>query len=392
MSSIYPMVPLGSVIRHRTEFIQIEDAESYKRCRVQLHAQGVVLRDAVLGAQIRTKQQQVCRAGEFLVAEIDAKHGGFGIVPGELDGAIVSSHYFLFEIDDNALDRQFLDFYIRTPNFRDQVAAQGTTNYAAIRPAHVLGYQIPLPPLTEQRRIVARIEALAAKIAEARGLRRQAVEESLAVLPSVISKTLESTRDMADEVTVQSVARSVTDGDHQPPPKAQSGIPFIFINHVVGGKITFDNCNWVAPEYFDSLAPSRVPEYGDVLYTAVGSYGVPCLVDTDEPFCFQRHIAIIKPDRDRILPKFLTWALSSSDVFDQAARVATGSAQKTVPLRGIRELRFPLPPLPEQRRIVAYLEEVQSKVDAQKRLQAETAAELDALLPAVLDKAFKGEL
>ena len=165
----FPMVALGEVIKHRNQFIQIDDLENYKRCRVQLHAKGIVLRDIVLGAEIKTKKQQVCHTGEFLVAEIDAKIGGFGIVPPELDGAIVSSHYFLFVIDEKRLNRRFLDFFIRTPYFREQVTAQGSTNYAAIRPADVLSYKIPLPPLAEQHRIVAHIEELAAKIEEARG-------------------------------------------------------------------------------------------------------------------------------------------------------------------------------------------------------------------------------
>jgi type I restriction enzyme S subunit len=67
---------LGEAIRLRKEFVTIDDAIEYKRCRVQLHAKGVVLRDIVSGADIKTKEQQVCRAGEFLVAEIDAKVGG----------------------------------------------------------------------------------------------------------------------------------------------------------------------------------------------------------------------------------------------------------------------------------------------------------------------------
>jgi type I restriction enzyme S subunit len=172
----YPEFPLSVAIKHRKEFIEIDDSQMYKRCRVQLHAAGIVLRDEVSGPEIKTKRQQVCRAGDFLVAEIDAKHGGFGIVSSALAGAIVSSHYFLFEIDEDILDRRYLGFYIRTPRFRDQVAAQGTTNYAAIRPQHVLDYLVPLPPLPEQRRIVARVEALAAKIEEALGLRRKAEE------------------------------------------------------------------------------------------------------------------------------------------------------------------------------------------------------------------------
>jgi type I restriction enzyme S subunit len=115
---------------------------------------------------------------------LDVKVGGFGIVPEELDQAIISSHYFLFGIDQTKLDRLFLDFYIRTPAFREQVAAQGSTNYAAIRPNDVLKYTIPLPSLTEQRRVVARIEALAVKIEKARSLRIQAAEEAEILMAS----------------------------------------------------------------------------------------------------------------------------------------------------------------------------------------------------------------
>ena len=185
MSKAWSQVLLEKVVAHRKEFIRIDDLATYKRCRVQLHAQGIVLRDIVPGSEIKTKDQQVCRAGEFLVAEIDAKVGGFGIIPESLDGAIVSSHYFLFTVEESVLGRRFLDFFIRTPAFREQVSAQGSTNYAAIRPRDVLGYRIPLPLLPEQHRIVARIEELAAKIEEARGLRRKAVEEVASFVSSL---------------------------------------------------------------------------------------------------------------------------------------------------------------------------------------------------------------
>src|SRR2546426_12173529 len=164
MKTVWPRVRLGEVLRHRKEFVAIDALTTYRRPRVQLHAQGVVLRDEVPGALIKTKKQQVCRAGELLVAEIDAKVGGFGIVPEALNGSIVSSHYFLFTLDEAKVARAFLDYFIRTPAFRDQVEAQGSTNYAAIRPAHVLAYEIVLPALEEQRRVVARIDELATHI------------------------------------------------------------------------------------------------------------------------------------------------------------------------------------------------------------------------------------
>lgn len=162
----WPRVTLGEVICHRKAFVTIDDTETYKLCRVQLHAKGVVLRNRTKGADIRTKKQQICRAGDFLVAEIDAKMGGFGLVPKELDGAIVSSHYFLFEADESKLARKFLGYFCQTENFRRQVNAQGTTNYAAIRPSDVLKYIIPLPALSEQEAIVRQLDALVERTGE----------------------------------------------------------------------------------------------------------------------------------------------------------------------------------------------------------------------------------
>jgi len=187
MTTQWPKVRLGEVLSHRKEFITIDDLTTYRRPRVQLHAQGIVLRDEVPGALIKTKTQQVCRAGELLVAEIDAKVGGFGIVPEPLDGSIVSSHYFLFDLNEATLDRTFLKYFISTSGFREQIAAQGSTNYAAIRPADVLGYEIPLPPLAEQRRVVARTKELAAQIDEVRSLRQQAAEEADSLCRGLLS-------------------------------------------------------------------------------------------------------------------------------------------------------------------------------------------------------------
>ena len=158
----WPLVPLGHVISYRKEFITIEPDLIYSRCRVQTAARGIVLRDRVPGSYIKTKKQQVCRAGELLVAEIDAKVGGYGIVPLDLDGAIVSSHYFLFRIDEHRLQKEFFGWYCRTKDFHAQVTARGSTNYAAIRPHDVLEYKIPLPPVEDQLRIVERLGKVAA--------------------------------------------------------------------------------------------------------------------------------------------------------------------------------------------------------------------------------------
>src|SRR3989304_1082504 len=108
IDSPYELVTLSKVLKHRKNFIIIDDEKDYKRCRVQLYGNGIVLRDIIKGKELKTKKQQVCKEDDFLIAEIDAKSGGYGIVPKNLEGAIVSGHYFLFEIKKEMLLPEFL--------------------------------------------------------------------------------------------------------------------------------------------------------------------------------------------------------------------------------------------------------------------------------------------
>ncbi|MBT9373327.1 restriction endonuclease subunit S [Rhizobium sp. CSW-27] len=150
----------------------------------------------------------------------------------------------------------------------------------------------------------------------------------------------------------------ITDGDHQPPPKAEKGVAFLTIGNVTTGRLDFTGCRLVPEEYFNGLAPYRTPTKGDILYTVVGAtFGRPALVESDRAFCVQRHIAILKPAKFLNL-KFLVSLLASPLVYDQAARSTTGTAQPTIALRPLRNFLVPLPPLAEQHRIVAKVDEL----------------------------------
>jgi type I restriction enzyme S subunit len=387
----FPMVALDDVIKHRNQFIQIDDLDNYKRCRVQLHAQGVVLRDIVSGAEIKTKKQQVCRTGDFLVAEIDAKIGGFGIVPPELDGAIVSSHYFLFVTDENRLDRRFLDFFIRTPYFREQVKAQGSTNYAAIRPSDVLGYKIPLPSLAEQRRIVARIEELAAKIEEARGLRMKAGEEGEALLAAKLNEIFSPNRkNYLQIVKIAEVCETSSGGtpSRQRFDFYENGI----IPWIKSGELK-DTFIKEAEEYITQGAldgsNAKIFRNGTLLIALYGAnVGMTGILGLDA--ATNQAICAVFPKKELLERDYLYWFFRK--MRPDYLKNSFGGAQPNISQKMIRETEIALPPLSEQRRIVAYLDALQAKVDALRRLQAETGAEMDALLPAVLDRAFKGEM
>lgn len=188
----WPLVPLAEVISHRKQFVTVEPDVTYTRCRVQTSARGIVLRDRIPGSHLKTKRQQVCRAGEFLVAEIDAKVGGYGIVPDTLHGAIVSSHYFLFQIDKDRLSGRFLGWFSKTNNFRRQVRPRGSTNYSAIRPRDLLQYRIPLPPLDEQRHVVAKLDNVNSLLSVREGISDSAEDEAQAMLLSAFRQVVKN--------------------------------------------------------------------------------------------------------------------------------------------------------------------------------------------------------
>ena len=377
----WPKVKLGEVLRHRKEFIRIEDFSQYKRCRVQLHSRGVLLRDRVLGSEIKTKKQQVCKAGDFLVAEIDAKHGGYGMVPDDLDGAVVSSHYFLFENDATTLDGRYLGWFIRTPAFFEQVAAQGSTNYAAIRPGHVLEYDIPLPSLTEQRRLVARIDALAEKIDEVKQVADANLHRAQSFLEAVFREISESahrqrlgdvsplnrrpaTMDFAAEypqISVRSFGRGTF---HNPPLK--------------GSEITWEK-------------PHRV-EAGDILISNIKAWeGAIAVVNPEDAgrYGSHRYLTYV-PVPGLVTARYLCFYLLTPEGLFHVGEASPGSADRnrTTSAKKFQEIPVPVPSFKCQ----VWFGKLYSLVLAARAKWEEAAIARDALLPAILDKAFRGEL
>ena len=190
------------------------------------------------------------------------------------------------------------------------------------------------------------------------------------------------------------IALSITDGDHQPPPQTTTGIPFLVISNVSSGEASFERLRYVTPEYFASLSEDRKPAVGDLLFTVTGSYGIPIRIETNRDFCFQRHIALLKfPDLDT---NFLKNVLESPFVKKQCDDIATGTAQKTIPLTGLRNILIPLPPFNEQQRILTKIKALtpllKSYFDLKQALNDSEAAFPDILKKSILQYAVEGKL
>jgi type I restriction enzyme, S subunit len=376
----FPTATFATFLEHRKQFIQIKDTESYRRARVQLHWKGIVLRDEVEGALVKTKAQQIARQGELLVAEIDAKVGGVGIVPRKLDGAIVSSHYFLFEIDESKCLRPWLDWFIKSGGIGDQFAARGSTNYAAIRPHHVLNCEIPLPLLEEQRRIISRIEELATKIKECQQLRKESLETSSSFITSLhvglSGKRLRSLRDI------------LTLDERRVPIRLDGTYPQIGINGFGGGLFArgcLDGTQTTYKEFnqlFDgALVLSQVKGWEGAIAVCgeqfAGWYASP----------EYRTFNFIS---DEASPEYMSAIVQSPWFYSKLASLTRGVGARRERTRpeAFLEMKIPMPTVEQQ---YSALQAVK-KLKILQKIQSETSAELDALMPSILSKAFRGDL
>ena len=150
---------------------------------------------------------------------------------------------------------------------------------------------------------------------------------------------------------------TISDGDHQPPPKTSEGVPFITISNITEYKqIDFSNTMFVARDYYDNLDTKRKAQIDDIIYTVVGSFGTPVFIDEDLEFVFQRHIAILRPNKEVVYPKYMYYAMQSSSFYRQADIAAKGAAQRTISLSSLNKMTIPVPSIEEQKRIVDILD------------------------------------
>jgi type I restriction enzyme M protein len=230
--------------------------------------------------------------------------------------------------------------------------------------------EIPLPPLEVQKEIVAEIDGYQKVIDGARAV----LDNYRPHIPIHPDWPM---------VRLADVCETITDGDHQPPPKAALGIPFVTITNINDEhELDFTKTFFVPESYYSSLNASRKPRGGDILYTVTGSYGIPVLVPENIRFCFQRHIALIRTG-PQLLNRFLLSLLASPFMLQQGHKAATGVAQKTVSLNSLRNFQVPLPPLIIQQAIVAEIEAEQALVAANRELITRFEKKIQATLARV---------
>ena len=172
----YLKARIGSFLVKSKDIIEIQDDVEYKQVTIKINNGGVVPRnngETILGSKIGTKRQHVVHAGQFIMSKIDARNGAYGIVPAELEGAIVTNDFPVFDVDTEKIVPQFLVLVSTTEKFVEfaRKCSSGTTNRKRIDIDAFLNQQIPLPSIEEQELILKEYNG---KVKEADFLLQQA--------------------------------------------------------------------------------------------------------------------------------------------------------------------------------------------------------------------------
>ena len=170
-----------------------------------------------------------------------------------------------------------------------------------------------------------------------------------------------------NKVRLEDCCVSISDEDHLPPPKAEKGIPFITISNINSyNQIDFTNTMFVPEDYYNNLDTKRKAQRGDILYSVVGSFGIPILISEDKKFVFQRHIAILRPDTS-VDSRYLYYKMLSKDFYAMADAAAIGAAQRTISLTALRNMEITLPNIDIQRKIADILSKYDNLIENNQR-------------------------
>lgn len=338
------------------------------------------------------RARQLVRKHDVLVSTVRPNLNAVALIGDSLDGAVASTGFCVLRPIKNIIDSRLVFAWIRSQRFIDELSSMATgASYPAVTDNVVKGLEIPVPPLGEQKRIVALLDAANAHVTELTACYEQARTHANNLFASAMRDALESNPDWP-VTTLDDICELISRG--RPPSYCEfGGVVVLNQKCVRNGKI--------------DLGPSRrtdnllkaVPEWaylqeGDTLInsTGAGTLGRASFVaQLNEPTTFDTHLTVVRPLSAVCWPPFVGLVLNGreKDIVDLAGG-ATG--QTELPRESVRSFEIPVPPLEEQKRIVA-------RLDAMRTKTSEMVVAYDAKLQAakdlrqsILEAAFAGDL
>lgn len=378
----WPATAVGEVLHRRSEPARIDPDREYHEVTIKLWGRGVVSRGKVRGSEV-VSVRNVVRAGQLILSKIDARNGAIGLVPRELDGAIVSNDFPSFEVRDaSRCDIGFLGWLARSAQFVElcKAASEGSTNRVRISEDRFLGQEIPLPPLAEQQALVARLDALATKTRE--------VEEHLDAAERDADHLLALRfRDLNADAPRRPMAEVA------PTVRRPVEIDVSKRYREVGAR-SFGKGLFVKPDFDGAEATWQKPVWirsGDLVLSNIKAWeGAIAVADDSHDGCIasHRYITCI-PDPSQVTAGFLAYYLLSDEGLEQVGLASPGTADRnrTLSLGNLGGIKVPVPVLADQQtfgRLQAEVKALKAKHTAIREANA-------ALLPATLERIFHTE-
>jgi len=370
--------------------VKLEPEKEYAEIGIYSFGRGIFHKTPRTGFEVGDKDLYLIKQGDFILQITFAWEGAVGLASENEDGMFGSVRFPTFRVNEDICYPPFLIYYFRTNEGRNQLikispGSAGRNRVLSLK--RITEVNVPLPPLDEQRRMVARIEALAGRISEAQRMRREAGEEVQAFIPSGLFEIFEKGSQHWSQMPMTD-AIAINDRQVDPRLPEYSRLP-----HISGENIKSKTCK---------LLPYRTAEEdgiqssnylfspNTILYSKIRPYLRKAVIVDFLGVC-SADIYPIKVINPLLKARFVMWSLVA-DPFTRYANAISGRTR--MPKLNRKQLfayTLKYPSISEQERIVGYLKELQAEGDKLRRLQTESQRELEALLPAVLDRAFRGE-
>jgi len=393
MNSFWPMVPLGSVISQDRSYIFDLEDRFYQKLSVKLYGRGCVLDGFANGKEVKMKRHQLAKPGQMILSEIWGKKGAIGIVPDEGKGALVTSHFFLFDIDNSKVTIEWL-FWLTRGNFFEEalsIKAKGSTGYAAVRPNQFLEVEIPLPPLEDQQRIVNKIKMLSDKIIQLESLQEKAKEESailvLSIMKNLRLELLKSSYPREKTGLVTKVTSGGTPARSNPSYWGGT-TPWIKTGELHDGDIE-DSEEFITQDGLQNSSAKIFP----VNTILIALYGqgqtrgrtgrLVIEAATNQACCAVLPVECLEP-------LYLQYWLSS--MYTELREKAHGGAQPNWNIQMIKDLEIVIPPKNIQVRFIDQINRYNIKVKELTEFQQSAHSRISSLLPSLLDNVFQGKL
>jgi type I restriction enzyme, S subunit len=286
-------------------------------------------------------------------------------------------------------------------NFKHQ--SRGTT-ISGVTKKQLSDLEIALPPLDTQQQIVSKIEELFSEldkgIEELKTAQQQLKVYRQAVLKWAFEGRLTNENVKECELpkgwkwtTMNDVCVKIGDIDHKMPKQLPSGYPYVSTKDFTDDlKISFDHTKYISKEDYINLSRKIKPERGDIIFPRYGTIGKNILIDFDKDFLVSYSCAVVKPNQDLVLSKYIYLYSLSPQVTDEIRKYVVETTQANIGIASIKRFVFPLPTKKEQKQIVQEIESRLSVCDKIEETIINSLKQTEALRQSILKKAFEGAL